>query len=238
MEKNSQKGRDIHAKVENLRESGNFWESIKLAQDAVRTYYSEKDYSGLVDIQGSISLAYGHLYQKTKDKIFLIYAQGSAELGVKIAKEAGLNTILARPIFNLAKVEEDLGDYAKAAKFYQEAVEIFKKYPQKEHNRPGVLADMKIHMETCKYKAGDKGALQRSLEAIDELENSDEKEISKYNFDVWLSGGHMRIAQMLKDADPQTAKKTFVSGKRNNQRNPELKLRAEQWKELSSAFGN
>lgn len=229
-------GQEIHAQVEHTREAGDFWGSIKLAPEAIKAYIEEKNFGGLADVHGSISLAYRHLYRETKDQTFLVLAEGSATTGIEIAKINGLNNILARPTFNLAKVQEELGQFGEASETYEDAVNIFSKFPQKEHNRTGVLADMKIHLYTCQYKAGDKSALPKTLEAVAELEKSDEKTVSKYNYDVWLSGAHMRIAEMLKNEDKDLAKKHLEKAKEIIDANSDLKIRKDQLNELTKTI--
>jgi len=231
-------GQEIHAQVEHTREAGDFWGSIKLAQDSIKAYSEEKNLSGLADIYGSISLAFRHLYKQSKDKTFLVLAEGAATTGIEIAKINSLNEILARPLFNLAKVQEELGQFAEASETYQDAVDTFNKFPQKEHNRAGVLADMKVHLYTCSYKAGDKSALPKALDALSELEKSDEKTVSKYNYDVWLSGAHMRMAEMLKEEDIEMAKQHLAKAKQIIDGNANLALRKKQWEELAKNFSN
>src|SRR5437016_4444882 len=101
------------------------------------------------------------------------------------------------------------------------------KNPPESFNRAGVLADMKVHWYTCMYKAGDKSGLDRALMAVKDLEVSDEKTVSKYNYDVWLSGAHMRIAEMLKEDNLEEAKKHLQMAKEIIDTNADLKLRAE-----------
>ncbi len=197
--------------VSNLREEGKFKESIKLAQVFIS------------DLYGSLSLAYRRLHN-------LEEAKKAAEESVKIAKENNLKGDLARPLFNLAKVQEELGEISKAVVTYKESIGIFQQDNPKLHNRSGVLADMKIHLAVCEYKNGDRTALDRILQAINELDNSDEKTVSKYNFDVWMSGAYMNLAEILKD------KKYLMKAKEIIDANPELKIRKEQWEKLNQNF--
>src|SRR5260221_2160594 len=197
--------------VSNLREEGKFKESITLAQVMIS------------DLYGSLALAYRHLHN-------LQEAKKAAEESVKIAKENNLKGDLARPLFNLAKVQEELGEISKAVVTYKESIGIFQQDNPKLHNRSGVLADMKIHLAVCEYKNGDRTALDRILQAINELDNSDEKTVSKYNFDVWMSGAYMNLAEILKD------KKYLMKAKEIIDANSELKLRKEQWEKLNKSF--
>ncbi|GEM_PF-691037 len=226
-------GREIHADVEHTREASDFWGSIKLSLDAIKTYQEEKDYLGLSEVHGSVSLAYRHLYRQTKDINFLVLAEGAATTGIEIAKINNIKEAVTMPTFNLAKVQEELNQLGEAAETYQDAVDAFTSHSPKFHNRTGVLADIKIHLYTCQYKAGDKSGLPKALDAITELEKSNEKTVSKYNYDVWLSGAHMKIAEMLKDDNKELAKKHLDEAKKIIDSNPELKIRKQQWEELA-----
>src|SRR5258708_5520605 len=156
-------GKELHVRVEHLREDGHPEESLKLAEEAKVAYTEEKNMLGLSDLYGSISLAYRHLNN-------LSGAKQAAEEAVRIAKDNNLKGDLARPLFNLAKVQEDFGEFSKAVETYEESIKFFKEGPVL-HNRLGVLADMNIHLFTCEYKAGDKSGLDRALKAIKDLED-------------------------------------------------------------------
>lgn len=229
-------GRETHAEVENAREGGDFWGSIKLAQEAIIAYIEEGDKLGLSEVHGSISLAYRHLYQAFGNKDFLILAEGASTTGIEIAKENGISEAVALPTFNLAKVQEELGQFGEAVETYQDALDAFMANPPKLHNRAGVIADMKGHLYICQYKAGDKSALPKALTALQDLEKSDEQTVSKYNYDVWRSGAHMRLAEILKVSDLELAKRHLDEAKKIIDANSELKLRKVQWEKLNNSF--
>lgn len=229
-------GRQLHGLASDAREHGDFLKSLQLIDEAILVYIQEKDYVGLSEIEGMASLTYRHLYRTTQDKAYLFLAQAHATAGIEIAKYQNLNEALALPTFDLAKVQEELGTLGEASESYQDAVAAFMAKPPASHNRPGVLADMKVHMYTCMYKAGDKSALPKALDAIAELEKSDEKTVSKYNYDVWLSGAHMRVANILKDQDKDLAQKHLDLATQIINSNPDLKLRKEQLNSLSQSL--
>lgn len=230
----SEKAHEIHVMAGHARESGKFSEAIKLIVDAIHLYEEGEDWIGAADAMGDASLTLRHLYRESKDITWLYLAKFFAENAVNITRKMKVG--LARPLFNLAKVQEELGDFGVAAKTYGEAVSVFDSTPQELHNRSGVLADMKVHMYTCQYKTGDKGGLEKAVGALSELEDSDEKTVSKYNYDVWVSGAHMRIAEMLKEDDLEKAKEHLEEAKEIIFSNPDLKIRKEQWEKLSSTF--
>lgn len=232
----AQTGREIHAEVEQLRESGDLEGSIKLSDDAIKAYKSENNMLGLSDLYGTIALAYRLLFQVTDDRQDLVEAKTAALEGVRIAKENNLKGDLARPLFNLAKVQEDLGNLQEALETYKQSLDIFQTQNPTLHNRAGVLADMKVHISLCEYKLGDKSALERLQAAITELMNSDEEKVSKYNYDVWLSGAYMNMAELLRTDNPALAREYFMKAKSIIDANPTLKIRKEQWEKMAKNF--
>ncbi|MBI1864065.1 hypothetical protein HYS03_02550 [Candidatus Woesebacteria bacterium] len=229
----SEGGRDVHGKAEHAREDGDPIGAIKLCVDAFKIYLEDKDLLGASEALGSATLSCRHLWQETEDRNWLVFGKSFATSAVQIAKQSGDKTAIALPTYNLSKVYDDLGELPEALSFYKETVENMISNPPKLHNRPGVLADMKIHMEVCSYKNGDKTALERILTALNDLEQSDEP---KYNKDVWISGAHMSLAEILKTDDPEKAKEHLEKAKEIIDSNPDLKIRAKQWEKLASSF--
>jgi hypothetical protein len=232
----SEKGREIQGRAEQARERGETLESLKLIEEATLAYQEDKDYVGMAEVQGSRTLAFSHLYQKTEDINYLILARYAAESAVAIAKESRDESAVSRPLFDLAKVQEELEEYAEAALTYEDAIVNREKFPGEFHNRPAVSADMNAHLHFCQYMAGDKSAYEKMCEDIKALE--EDKEEVKYTRDVWLSGAHMRAAQALWSDDKQKAEEHLKKAKEIIDANSELKIRAEQWEKLSKKLNS
>lgn len=227
-------GKRMHSQAEEARESGNFGEALKLTDQAMLAYQATGDKVGFAEVQSSRFLALRHLYENTGDRDFLILAKHSAIASVELAQASGNKEALAVPLFNLAKSHETLGELHEAVTTYQQAVDNIINNPPQTHNRSAIIADFKIHLATCEYKVGDKRALQRVQDSLSELEIADE--VSKYNKDVWISGGHMRIAEILRDDEPEKAKEHLQKAKAVIDSNPDLKLRLRQWEKLAQTF--
>ncbi|MCL4367403.1 tetratricopeptide repeat protein [Patescibacteria group bacterium] len=110
------------------------------------------------------------------------------------------------PLYNLAKAEETLGNHQQAVKFYQEALANMLHNPPASFNRPVIVTDIKIHLSFAEYQVGDKSALVRLSQHIAELEANQTED--KYNKDVWVSGGYMKLAELLKDIDQASLRKS------------------------------
>lgn len=231
---NSQRGRGLHTQAEHSREhEQDFLKSLKLAEEAIIAYQEDKDYRGFSEILQTRSSAYKHLYQKTKDKIYLILAKHDALAGIEIAESLEDKSGLAMVYRGLGKILEQLEDWKQMAVNFEKAIEAFKKDPPVENNRPAVLSDMKAHLAKAKYMSGDKSAIDLMNEAIEELTNSSEW---KYNRDVWLSGAHMRAAEMLREDNLELAKKHLSEAKKIIDENSELVLRKAQYESLETTF--
>lgn len=243
------KGRKIHGQAAQARERGDFVKALELTDQAMAAYQQSGDSLGFAEIQSSRFLTLRHLYENTGYRNYLILAKYAAMVSTEIAETVENKEALAIPYFNLAKAQETLGEYQEAVESYKKAVENQTNNPSPSHNRAAVLADMKVHLESCAYKAGDKSALERVEVALKELEAvpmiSDEDFTAKgkkldyneevsYNKNVWLSGAHMRIAEMLKEDDFEKAKECLQKAKEIIDSDPRLELRKKQWEKLAS----
>ncbi len=230
-------GRKIHGLAAQARERGESVQSLKLDIEAMAAYQKEGNKLGFAEIQAEMFLTIRHLYDKTEDKGYLILAKYAAMSSVELAQESGDKTALAIPYFNLAKAQDTLGKFSQAVENYKQALENLENNPPEVHRveeRPAMVADFKVHLTTCEYKTGDKTALERAETALKELEEG--AEIADYNKKVWLSGGHMKIAEMLKDDDSTKAKEHLQKAKEIIDSDESLTLRKAQWEKLATQF--
>lgn len=227
------RGRQLHGQAEQAREEGNFLKALQLTDEAMVAYQEAGDELGFAEIQASRFLTLRHLFEKTDSKHYLVLARHAAMASVEIAETSGNKEALAIPLFNLAKAQESLGQLDEAIESYRKAVDNIVNNPPATHNRPSVIADFKVHLTTAEYKNGDKTALERAISALSDLEKADEE---SYNKNVWLSGGHMRIAEILREDNPEEAKKHLQKAKEIIDADPRLELRKNQWEKLAASF--
>lgn len=227
-------GREVHGKVEHAREAGNFLTALQLSEQAFIAYQEEQDRFGMGDILASRSITLRLLFETSKDTSFLTRAKHDAMAGVEITRSSSEKSDLIMPLYRLGQVQEELEELSEACISYKESVEIFESFPPKEHNRPAVLNDMKVRMYVCEYKSGNEDALGSAENALVNLENDHEE--SRYTKDVWVSGGHMKLAEALKDKDLEGAQKHLLKAKEIIDMNPDLKLRKIQWEKLATLF--
>lgn len=245
-------GRKLHGLSAQSRESGNPIKALELNESAMVAYANDNDRLGFAEVQADRAITLNHLAQRATDPYFhqgyLILARNTCQSAVELAEKSGDKTALAIPYLRLGKAHEDLGELKEAVEAYKKAVENITKNPPENHNRAAVVADFKVHLESVAYELGDKSALERLEEAIkdfdrvevisdDQFENQNKKlEFNQevpYNFNVWLSGAHMRMAEILKKDDPKKAETYLEKAKEIIDSDPRLMLRKQQWEKLA-----
>lgn len=229
------KGRKLHGEAAKAREAEKFTQSLTFNDDALFAYDAEDDALGFSEAISCRSITlrvYGDLHDS---KRILTLAKYETMAAVDLARQSGIKEALGLPLYNLAKLQEYLGELDTAVKTYKEAVDSMENNPPETHKKVSVLADMKTHMAACEYKAGDKSALQRGEQALEVLESSDDAP-NKYSKDVWVSGGYMMIADAIKIDEATKAKHYLNKAKDIIDSNPELTLRKKQWSKISASL--
>lgn len=248
-------GRRLHGMSAQARERGEAVEALKLGDEATATYQRDGDRLGYAESLADRAIALGHISEKSEDPFFatayLIDARNTSRSAVEVAERSGDITSLAIPYLRFGRAQENLGELNEAVESYRKAVQNMTQNPPAAHNRAAVIADFKNHLATAEYKAGDKSALERAEEGLkdfDQVEVLTDEQLKaqnghlnfnqepSYNYNVWLSGAHMRIAEMLKTDDPAEAKKHLEEAKKIIDSDPKLIIRKDQWQKLAKTF--
>ena len=227
----NQDGKLLHKKAEDAREKEKFLDALQFSDQATIAYQKEGNVLGFAEVLSSRFLTLRHLFEQTQDKNFMILAKHTVMAAVEIAKNSNDPKALAIPLFNLGKAHQTLSEYDLAISTFKEAIANMIENPPKEHNRSSVITEMIIHLSVCEYKNGDKSALERAEKALIDLATSNEPD--KYSKDVWMSGGYMDIAEMLKQDDQDKAKHALNRAKEIIDSNPKLTLRKKQLEKVS-----
>lgn len=230
-------GHEYHIMAEEAREEGKFIEALELTDKALVAYGKENNLHGFTEIMASRSNTFRHLARVENNSHYLTLATYELRAALEIAESAGQKEDLAMLFIGLGRTLDLQQKLPEAVEAFSKAVQYMTSNPPKEHDRPGVLADFKVTLAAAEYRAGDKSAQERLDQAIAELENSGEDKISDYNYKVWLSGAHMKGAEMLKDDDLELAKSHLAKAKDIIDSDPEkLALRLQQFQELAKKF--
>src|SRR5476651_1956018 len=144
-------GRELHAQAAKAREEGKFNESLDFNDKALFAYDESDDALGFAEGIACRSITLRVYANAHNSKRLLTLAKYEMMGSVAIARESGNKEALALPLYNLAQLQEDLGELPEAVTTYKKAVENMQNNPPEQHNRPSILANMKIHAFTCEY---------------------------------------------------------------------------------------
>src|SRR5690349_17430234 len=123
------KGRELHSEAAKARETEHFTESLTFNDDALFAYDEDNDSLGFSEgiACRSITLrVYANLHNS---KRILTLAKYEMMASVDLARQSGIKESLALPLYNLAQLQEDLGELEEAVKSYREAVENMEHNP-------------------------------------------------------------------------------------------------------------
>lgn len=227
-------GRRLHQLAEEARESGNYEKALEYTDQAALVYQKDHDLLGLSEVESSRQSTFKHLYRETGDPAFLVLEKHAALCAVEIAEKSGIPEALGIPYHNAGKYYFEAKEYQKAAEFFKKAVENLETYPEGRRSRPSVIADIKGHLFAAEYFAGDKNTLNRALQALQDLENASED--STYSKNAWLTGAHLRIAEMVKDDNKDLSLKHLQDAERIIDQDKRQILRRKQLEKLKSSF--
>jgi tetratricopeptide (TPR) repeat protein len=201
--------RELLKEALSLQEQGEFLEAMALENEALIQFQTNHDYAGMAEITILRSKTLKHLYQSTEDINYLILARSGAQAAVEIVEKAHLKEAAAIPYFVLAQMHEALEEYTDALHSYQKSLEYLKVVTTPGHNRKSVKADIEGHLAYCMFKSGNPIGIDQALEALTALENTDDA--NEYEYDVWRSGAHMRLAAMYEAQSNTEHKNKHVS---------------------------
>lgn len=223
-------GHEYHVQALEANEKGDFLFSLENSDRAMLSYQKEGDVSNFAEILAMRSLTLRRLAKETGDQNFLIASKHEIEAGVEVARKSNDSSSLSIPLYNLFKVQVQLGEHENAVNSIEEALRYLPESPQ---NRKSVELDMRANLETAKLRMGDQEAEVRAQSAITEIENA--VDANEHKKGVWVAGGYMRLAEAVFSKNPQKAQEYLQKAQQIIDKNPEdLKLVKKDLEELSS----
>lgn len=224
-------GRDLIAKANQLREADNLLESLQTIEEALVILDKESSFQGFADALQVRVLTYKHLFYLSKNNLFALLAQKDAKASLQIAQEHSLNDFIYTCYFRLGEVFMLTNDYQKAAQNYQQALENFKATDCEK-------GDYTYHLGEALYLSGDKEKGKKKLFEGLKLIQDNSSQVDPFLAHVWESGAHMRIADLLKDVEPEVAEDHLQQAKQIIDSDPKLIIRKRQWEELVKKYAN
>lgn len=190
---NLESARSYLAQAEQAREQGDFAVALEKSDLALLASQAQQDTATSAEILASRFRVFKHLYAQSKDQAYSILAKHTALAALELAKVSGNSDALAFAYISLGGYYVEVEDYSQSAQHYQFALEHIQSNQNSLLNRPSVLADISGHLYFAQYFAGDASALDKALQALEDLKNAQEESFNKI---VWITGAQLRIAQM------------------------------------------
>lgn len=233
----NQTSRSYLAQAEQAREQGDFELALEKTDQALLASQAQQDTATSAEILASRCRVFKHLYAQTKDQAYSILSKNTALAAVELAKLSENSDALAFAYISLGGYYVEVEDYTQSALNYQFALENIQSNQNSSLNRPSVIADISCHLYFAQYFAGDSSALDKALKVLEDLKNAQEESFNKI---VWITGAHLRIAQMylnkLSSYDPQKAKKHLDEVRTAAVQDDRLILRKRQLEEFENTF--
>ena len=226
---NKLSGEKLRQKGERLREEEKYLEALKVLDEALIKCQEEKDYHTLVVVLKDRFLTWKHLFLHSNDRVYLILAQKDAESMFSICQEYNLKDKFHTSYFRLAEVAELLEDYKSQVKYFKKALDTYKGFLSEKGN-------YRTHLGTALYRSGrKKEGKEIMLEGIKEIQRG-AGELDSFFVHIWLSGVHMRLAELLRDDEPREAREHLEKAREIAKADPKLVIRRRQIEKLAKTL--
>lgn len=220
---------DLHRESETAREEDRHLDALKLIEEVIIEYQKERNYKGLVKAVQSRCLIYKHLFLLTNDEVFILLANSDADTSLKIANSYNLHDLFSSSYFRR-------GEITMIAENYEEAINNYKKALETYIGTDAEKGDYKYHLGTALYFKGDKKeGKELMLQGLKEIQDNKDQ-VDSFVANVWESGCYMRLAEVLKEDEPEKAKKYLELAKKIIDSDERLIIRKRQWEKLSRTF--
>ena len=222
------KTQDLEQQAASAREQDDDQQkALYLLDQLEQVYHQENNQSGLAGVERSRFLNYKHLFLKTGQHNYRELAKRASEKGLEIALANNIQP--CHYFFGLGEAYMLFEDYITAAKYYQKSLD----YYQGTNTERG---DFRYHLGEALYRAGKKADGKRTLLAgLKEIEDH-RQEVIPFLANVWESGVHMRIAELLQFDQPEEALAHLKRAQQIAKLDPKLVIRRRQISKLTKQF--
>lgn len=176
---------DLHDKLVNandLREKGQFQDSIKEFTDCLIGYVDSSDFNNQIHTLCGHSLVYKILARKTNNKVYKLLTLSYCKAALSILEEYQTQIDIHTQSIALSSYADALftnGQYAEAETYYERAIGI----------SPASLPEigrLKAHLGTTKYLLGERQlGISKIEQALSDIRTGD---MNSYNVRVWETG--------------------------------------------------
>jgi tetratricopeptide (TPR) repeat protein len=223
--------KQLHEKGSNFREKDNHLEALQCLDAAIVGYQRDGDYRGIVDVLKDRVLTWKHYFLLTSDEVYAIFAKMDAEAMLSVAKMKKLEKKLATSYFRLGEVEMLFINYKKAVYFFKKSLKHYEGSVSEK-------GDYRYHLGEALYRLGKKSEGKKTmLKGLNEIERG-KGEIPSFVVNVWKSGCYARLADLLREDEPEVARKYLLKTEEIVNSDDRLIIRKRQLAELKKKFKN
>lgn len=152
-------------------------------------------------------------------------ARKDADTSLEIAQGHDISEKLGSCYFRIGEVNMLFGEFDKAVDNYQKAQENYQ-------GTNAERGDYRYHLGEALYRSGNRQeGKEVLLQGLKEIEEN-EKEVDPFLFHVWQSGCYMRLAELLKDDEPEKAKEYISKAHQIAESDDKLIIRKRQIAEI------
>lgn len=220
MEKNPEQ---LLKQGQDLRETGQTLEAIDKFNQALDAFATDRNHAQFVHALLDRAICWQHLSQfHGNDFSFAVLFKKDAEAAIEIVEMRNIEKELATTLFMNAKAAMMFGDFDHAAEVFHKAISNMT--PDRQAQR----GDWQTNLGKALYLSGDKKSGLKTLLAGIEQIKKHSSEVTDYESRVWLTGGLMRLAEILATDKPEQASKYLVEAREIIESDPTLTVRQKQ----------
>lgn len=222
---------DLHRKSEEARENDQLQESLDLIEDAIVEYEDEENFEGVARAMQSKVLSFKHLFLLNGDLKYREFAKEAADESLRIATRHNLENVLSSCYFRLGEVANLFEDYDSAVKNFQKSLDLY-------NGTQAEKGDYTYHLGEALYHAGDKlKGKETVLKGLSEIRDN-RHEVDEFLANVWESGALMKLALLLKNDEPENAKKYLDEAENIINSDNRLVIRKRQLEQAKNTLAN
>lgn len=216
-------GEQLLLQGQQLREQGKTLEALDFLNRALEAFIREQNYSRFAHALLDRAICWQHLYQfNNNDFAFAVLYKKDAEAMLEIVRAKNIRDELAGVYFISGKAQMLFNEYGQAVDFFSKAVENI------SANRKAQKGDWKTNLGKALYLDGNKEQGIKEILEGTELIKQNSSDADEYTANVWLSGGYLRLAEVLKQDDKSASDKYLAEAKKIIESNSKQIVRKKQ----------
>ena len=223
-------GEKLLLEGQQLREQGRTLEAIDSLNRAINEFAIQHDHARFAHAILDRAICYQHLYQFTgNDFGYAVLYRKDAEAMLTIVEAENIEVERDQAYFMNAKASSIFADYPSAIGFFTRAIESM---PEARAAQKG---DWRTNLGKALYLNGEKDrGVAEILEGIEQVKQH-AQDVDAYTSNVWISGGYLRLAELLREDSPQKSEGYLEEAKKIVENDPQQVVRKKQIENFESS---